>query len=441
MANKDNAEAQTVAGELNQLTTEYDEVKAQIKSKSPRYAALTQPQPLSLKEIQNRLLDDNSLLLEYMLGDERSYLWAVTRTEVSSYELPPRALIEDAAQEFRKLLTAHQPVAGESFDQRQARIKQADAHISEAATALSQMILGPVTGKLGTKRLLIVPDGVLQYIPFQALTVSLKTNGSAGQENTCGDSGEQIPLLVDHEIVNEPSASALALVLRDTSQRQPAPNSIAVFANPVFDVDDPRVKSPGAAQAQSVDATETVKVQGAFRDIGFGEGKIPALPASRDEAEAIMAVAPSGTGMKALGFDANRAAITKPELAQYRIVHFATHGFIDYQHPELSGLVLSRVDRNGRPQEGFVRLHDIYNLKLAADLVVLSACNTGLGKDVKGEGLIGLTRGFMYAGAGGVAASLWKVDDDATAELMKHFYEGMFKRGLTPAAAQCPGRS
>ncbi len=252
MANKDNAEAQTVAGELNQLTTEYDEVKAQIKSKSPRYAALTQPQPLSLKEIQNRLLDDNSLLLEYMLGDERSYLWAVTRTEVSSYELPPRALIEDAAQEFRKLLTAHQPVAGESFDQRQARIKQADAHISEAATALSQMILGPVTGKLGTKRLLIVPDGVLQYIPFQALTVSLKTNGSAGQENTCGDSGEQIPLLVDHEIVNEPSASALALVLRDTSQRQPAPNSIAVFANPVFDVDDPRVKSPGAAQAQSV---------------------------------------------------------------------------------------------------------------------------------------------------------------------------------------------
>jgi CHAT domain-containing protein len=97
--------------------------------------------------------------------------------------------------------------------------------------------------------------------------------------------------------------------------------------------------------------------------------------------------------------------------------------------------VLSLVDQDGRPQEGFVRLHDIYNLKLSADLVVLSACNTGLGKDVKGEGLIGLTRGFMYAGAGGVAASLWKVDDEATAELMKHFYEGMFQRGLTPAAA------
>jgi CHAT domain-containing protein/tetratricopeptide (TPR) repeat protein len=435
VASKDNVEAQTVATQLNQLTTEYDEVKAQIKSKSPRYAALTQPQPLSLKEIQSRLLDDNSLLLEYMLGDERSYLWAVTRTEISSYELPPRAQIEDAAQKFRNLLTAHQPVAGESFDQRQARIKEADDHIWQAAASFSQMILGPVNSKLGTKRLLVVPDGVLQYIPFQALTVPPKTSSSAGQARTPGDSGQQIPLLVDHEIVNEPSASALALVLSDTSQRKPAPNSIAVFANPVFEVDDPRVKSPGAAQAQSADSTESAKLQETFSDIGFGEGKIPALPASRDEAEAIMAVAPWGTGMKALGFDANRAAITKPELAQYRIVHFATHGFIDYQHPELSGLVLSLVDQNGRPQEGFVRLHDIYNLKLSADLVVLSACNTGLGKDVKGEGLIGLTRGFMYAGAGGVAASLWKVDDDATAELMKHFYEGMFKRGLTPAAA------
>src|SRR6266850_1512388 len=436
IARQNKSEAQTIARELDQLTTEYDEVKARIKSTSPRYAALTQPQPLGLKEIQKRLLDDNSLLLEYMLGDERSYLWAVTRTEISSYELPPRAQIEDAAQKFRNLLTARQPIAGESFDQRQAQIKEADDHIWQAAASFSQMILGPVLGKLGTKRLLIVPDGVLQYIPFQALTVPpANAISSARQANTSATAGEQIPLIVDHEIVNEPSASALALVLSDTSQRQPAPNSVAIFANPVFEVDDPRVKSSGAAQAQSANPTETGKIQEIFRDIGFGEGKIPALPASREEAEAIMAVAPWGTGMKALGFDANRAAITKPELAQYRIVHFATHGFIDYQHPELSGLVLSLVDQNGRPQEGFVRLHDIYNLKLSADLVVLSACNTGLGKDVKGEGLIGLTRGFMYAGAGGVAASLWKVDDDATAELMKHFYEGMFKRGLTPAAA------
>src|SRR5205085_9833483 len=100
-----------------------------------------------------------------------------------------------------------------------------------------------------------------------------------------------------------------------------------------------------------------------------------------------------------------------------------------------SGVVLSLLDREGKPQEGFLRLHEIYNLRLTADLVVLSACQTGLGNDVKGEGLIGLTRGFMYAGAKGVVASLWKVDDEATAELMKRFYAGMFTQGLTPAAA------
>jgi CHAT domain-containing protein len=242
--------------------------------------------------------------------------------------------------------------------------------------------------------------------------------------------GERIPLLANHEIVYEPSASALAYVRKDGAPRN-APKSIAVFANPVFDADDPRVTNPTSPNS----STNSTSVGEVFRDLGVADGKVPALPASRDEAEAIMSFAPWGTGLKALGFEANRATVIRPELAQYRIVHFATHGFVDHERPELSGLVLSLVDRNGRPLDGFLRLHDIYNLKLSADLVVLSACNTGLGKEVKGEGLIGLTRGFMYAGAGGVAASLWKVDDDATAQLMTRFYEGMFKRGLTPSAA------
>jgi len=136
-----------------------------------------------------------------------------------------------------------------------------------------------------------------------------------------------------------------------------------------------------------------------------------------------------------LDFDASRTKVLGSELGRYRIVHFATHGLINNEHPELSGIVLSLFDPQGQSQNGFLRLHDIYNLHLPADLVVLSACSTGLGKDVKGEGLIGLTRGFMYAGASGVVASLWKVDDDATAELMKYFYQGMFTKGLSPSAA------
>lgn len=421
------AEAQAIRKEIVQLTTEYDEVKAQIKSRSPRYAAITQPQPLSLKEIQQQVLDGDSVLLEYMLGDERSYLWVVTRDEMTSYELPPRAQIEEAARKFRELLTVYQPVADETFEQRQTRIAEANARLTEKTASLSKLIIGPVIDKLAKKRLIIVPDGALHYIPFQALTIPA-TTGAAGAD-------EQVPLLVDHEIVYEPSGSALALVLTDSAQRKPAPKSIAVFANPVFEADDPRVKPESRVGTLKADSSQKLEVKQAFRDIGLGGGNIPALPASREEAEAIMSVAPWGTGLKAMDFEANRATIMKPELAQYRFVHFATHGFVDYQHPELSGLVLSLVDERGQTQNGFLRLHDIYNLKLSANLVVLSACNTGMGKEVRGEGLIGLTRGFMYAGASGVAASLWKVDDDATAELMKGFYEGMFRKGLTPAAA------
>jgi CHAT domain-containing protein len=176
------------------------------------------------------------------------------------------------------------------------------------------------------------------------------------------------------------------------------------------------------------------KIAEAFRDVNFGL-KIPRLLASREEAEGIMAVIPQGTGLKALGFEASRGTVARKDLDQYRIVHFATHGVLDNENPELSGIVLSLFDQEGRPEDGFLRLHDIYNLNLPVDLVVLSACNTGLGKDVKGEGLIGLTRGFMYAGAAGVVASLWKVDDDATAELMRHFYEALFKKGMSPSEA------
>jgi CHAT domain-containing protein len=149
----------------------------------------------------------------------------------------------------------------------------------------------------------------------------------------------------------------------------------------------------------------------------------------------VAALAPARGTLKAIDFAANRATATSPDLAGYRIVHFATHGLINNQNPELSGVVLSLVDEAGRPQDGFLRLHDIYNLKLGADLVVLSACRTALGKEIKGEGLVGLTRGFMYAGAPRVLASLWNVDDRATAELMKQLYTAVLKEGQPPSAA------
>jgi CHAT domain-containing protein len=224
-------------------------------------------------------------------------------------------------------------------------------------------------------------------------------------------------------------------LLSETTARKAAVNSVAVLADPVFESNDPRIKR--GASNTSDRPSELLVVRRALRDVGVtADGlQIPRLFASRREADEITALAPVRTSLKAVGFDANRDRVFSPELASYRIVHIATHGIINNERPELSGIVLSLFDQQGNSQDGFLRLHDIYNLKLPADLVVLSACSTALGKDVKGEGLVGLTRGFMHAGAAGVVASLWKVDDEATAELMKHFYTALFQKGLPPAAA------
>jgi CHAT domain-containing protein len=347
-------------------------------------------------------------------------LWLVTPRELQSFELPPRAQIESAVGEFRQLLTANQPLANETYDELQQRIATANELLSSRSADVGELLLGSVADKLGNKRLLIVPDGRLQSIPFQALTLPDAT-------------GSQVALLEKHEIAYEPSASALATVRQANTQRKTGSGTVAVFANPVFDAEDPRVKTKSGTPRAPNGHAQLVKQ--AFRDVGQDTKTIPPLPASREEADAIFSVIPWLSGLKAIDFKASRGTIGQTDFTRYRVVHFATHGFVDYEHPELSGLVFSMVDEQGTPQDGFLRMHDIYNLKLPVDLVVLSACNTGLGREVKGEGLIGLTRGFMYAGARGVVASLWKVDDDATAELMKHFYAGMFQKGLSPAAA------
>jgi CHAT domain-containing protein len=165
------------------------------------------------------------------------------------------------------------------------------------------------------------------------------------------------------------------------------------------------------------------------------DGGLHRLMMSRTEAAEIARVVPPNQIFEALDFEANRAMVMGGALSKYRYVHLATHGVIDLEHPELSGIVLSMVDQDGKEQDGYVRLYEIYNLNLPAELVVLSACQTGVGKQIRGEGLIALTRGFMYAGAARVVATLWKVDDTATAALMAQFYKEMFTNGKKPAAA------
>ncbi|HEX8117134.1 MAG TPA: CHAT domain-containing protein, partial [Pyrinomonadaceae bacterium] len=305
------------------------------------------------------------------------------------------------------------------------RVAEADRGYARAAERLSQMLLEPAAAELGDKRLLVVAEGALQYVPFAALPAPEVAGAKRGGVSPS-------PLVAGHEVVMLPSASTVA-VLRSESRARPTgkvPGAVAVIADPVFDADDPRLgRSHPRAREQAAQSSVLRDVVRAADEAGV---RLERLRAAGDEADRIAALAPKSQVLRAVGLDANKARASGPELSRYRILHFATHALVNSQHPELSGIVLSLVDELGRPQDGFFRLHEIYNLapRLGADLVVLSACQTALGREIKGEGLVGLTRGFMYAGAPRVVASLWRVDDQATAELMGLFYEGMLKRGL-----------
>jgi CHAT domain-containing protein len=432
------AEAARIRKELEALVEQYKDVEDRIRAASPRYAALTQPRPLSARQIQQQLLDPDTVLLEYSVGENRSFVFAVTSTSLSSYELPKRSRLEAEGKRVYELLTARTGLLdGKAQTARTTQIERADVEFPKAAGALSALVLGPVAKELHHKRLVIVSDGVLHYIPFAALP-----------DPTANRSRSMKPLVVDHEIVNLPSASVLAL-LREQDRGHPShPGKIAVLADPVFARSDPRVhvniRSAGVlptsftevANAPSTSAYPDELNRSANDVLGSSKHvRLPRLLFTREEAEAITGAASPRKVLKALDFEASRATALNPALQQYRTVHFATHGLIDTEHPELSGLVLSLVNKNGQPQNGFLDLNDIYNLNLPVHLVVLSACKTALGKQVDGEGLIGLTRGFMYAGSPRIVASLWTVSDVATARLMSLFYKAMERDGMSAAAA------
>jgi CHAT domain-containing protein len=412
--------AEKASKEIDALTTEYEQVLARIRETSPRYAALTQPLPLSLKDIQTRVLDSETLLLEYSLGEERSFLWAITQDSISTFELPKRQDVEVAARKVYELVTErNRVIKEETLAQRRLRMARSDEEYQRAASVLSDMILQPAVSQLKGKRLLFVGDGVLQYVPFASLPVP-----------TAGPASSYRPLILDHEIINLPSASVMAALREETAGRSRASKTLAVLADPVFQNDDPRI---GNAESGKISADASTEAYRSAKESGLDS--FVRLRFTREEANEITRLVSSDKRLEALDFAASRANATSAALGQYQIVHFATHGLINNRHPELSGIVLSLVDEKGQAQNGFLRLYEIYNLKLGADLVVLSACQTAVGQEVRGEGLLGLTRGFMYAGAPRVVATLWQVDDRATSELMKRFYQKMLGEGLRPAAA------
>ncbi|MFS8084848.1 MAG: CHAT domain-containing protein, partial [Acidobacteriota bacterium] len=434
-----------ISQKFDQLKAEYEALQGQIRNQNPRNDTLMRPKALTVAEIQAQLQQENTILLEYALGDERSYLWAVTPNSLTGYKLPPRKVLEDTALELYASLTARQldGIVDEGY---QARVQTADGQAYEKALDLSQKLLGPIAKQLGDKRLLIVTEGALQYIPFDALPIpssdEMKTGKPKSESNGKKVGSDQWrfpdrPLLISqHEIISLPSISTLAAIRAEAGQPTSSGKLVAVFADPVFSISDERVPAGAKRQSGNVVATSQTKQEIALRDFRrlTNRGDFTRLAHAAEEADAIQ-VAASGDAWIVKGFAASREQVLGDQIAQYRIVHFATHGIVNTEHPELSGIVLTMTKDDGSPENGFLQLNDIYNLRLSAELTVLSACDTGLGKDIRGEGLMGLTRGFMFAGSRSVVASLWKVDDRATAVLMSHFYEAMLRKGLPPAAA------
>ncbi|HEY6188515.1 MAG TPA: CHAT domain-containing tetratricopeptide repeat protein [Pyrinomonadaceae bacterium] len=431
--------------ELNQLSTEYDSIENQIRAASPRYASLTLPQPLSLAEVQQQVLDDKTTLLEYSLGNQNSYLWAVTQGGVSLFKLPARTAVDQQAIDLRNQLVPTRlrtRIAGIDVAANQTRglgvapAGGADASavsaFATASNALYKTAVEPAASLIADKRLLVIADGALNYVPFEALVTA-----SGGADYAA------LPYLVKtNEIVYAPSASVVSVIRKQSVK--PTGKNVLLVADPVFNSNDPRAKGAAGAPAGTAD-TRGLGLASALTDVaGTPANQTPAtglqlarLTGTRTEADEIAKLTRTsgGTADVWLDLQANEASVQTKDLKNYRVLHIATHGLLDAERPQFTGLVLSLV--GNKTGDGFLRTDEIFNLKLGAPLVMLSACETGLGKEKRGEGVIGLTRAFMYAGAPTVGVSLWSVADRSTADLMTDLYKRMLTgQGMSAVAAK-----
>jgi len=398
--------------EINDLKVQLETIQDNQRQMSSVYAEVKDQLAFDLVDFQRSALTDNQILLEYSLGIEESYLWVVANNEISFFVLPTASAIDRRLDDLRALLEARTPRSGESHEQQEKRIAEADAEYAVAARELSNLILGPVAEKIKGKRLIVVPDGKLNYFPISALPMP--------------NSESDDPILLTNEVIYQPSAQTYALLKKIGQERKDErTKDLLVFSDPVFNPSDERLTGVEVA-AEKPDEQYRFRLVESFSSLSR-------LPASKTEAETV-SNAVGGSEMF-MGFDATRDRLLSTNLADYRVVHLATHGFLDPERPELSSLVFSRYDQAGKQIDESIRMHDIYSMKLNADLVVLSACQTGTGKEIKGEGVMGLNTAFLQAGARSVVSTLWQVEDNAANQLMKEFYGRMVSDGMSPSAA------
>ena len=422
--------------DLEKLQAEYEEIENQIRTASPRYASLTANKPLTLAEVQQNVLDDKTALVEYALQADESYLFVATKSGVSLFKLPGRASIEKLAMDLRAQLIPsklQRRIVGIDVAEANRGLGVATSAPEEvapfvtASSALYKVVVEPAAGLIGDKRLMIVADGALNYIPFEAL---IKTADGA-------DFSSLGYLVKTNEVIYAPSASVVGAIKQQRTK--PTGRAILVVADPVFNSNDARAQKTTGAPASDAEL-RGLGIQGAIVDVA-GSNPTPAanaameglplarLNGTRVEADQISKLA-KGSGGQAdvwLDLDANEDNLAARDISKYRIIHVATHGLLNAERPQFTGVVLSLVGNKTR--DGFVRTDEVFNLRLGSPLVMLSACETGLGKEKRGEGVMGLTRAFMYAGAPTVGVSLWSVADRSTADLMTDFYKRLLSTG------------
>ena len=394
--------------ELNAAEADLEKLHLQIRETNPNYASLQYPEPIHVEAIRSKLLDDRTALVEYLLGEKRSLAWVVAKDKVTTTILPARKQIEEHVAAYRKLL-------GERVSR--LTLEQSLTRINVLSGELYGLLFKPIEKDVrASKTLIVVPDGTLGYLPFEALV-------------TTSGHGKPTYLVEKFAIVYGPSASALVTV--DAMNRQIMPRrELLAFGDPVITVANGYRKT-GSEPPSSESASKLHRLSPSedYAERGFSLAR---LPYTRDEVLAIGKFFPPDQRQLYLGADAREETVKGEKLDDFRYIHFATHGFLDELHPGRSGILLSRAPES--KEDGILQTGEIMRLKLNADTVTLSACSTGLGKLVTGEGVLGLTRAFFYAGARNVAVSLWNVNDSATATLMESFYLNL-RRGLPKSEA------
>ncbi len=376
------AREQELKAQLAAAESDLEAFQFAVRRANPRYADIKYPRPLKSAQIAKGFQGKETALVEFVVGEQKSFAWAVSRGKVTTVTLPPRKEIDGLVAGYRAALSERVSAL---------TVKSATACADALGAELYQKLFAPLEPHLAEARtLVVVPDGSLLYLPFETLRSA------------------DAYLLERFAVSYAPSATALAVIQGARRGAGGEPRGIVAFGDPVY-------------TNAKYDPAEVLSAQAERRF------DLTQLPYTRGEVTGITALFPTAERRTFWGADAREERVKSEDLSRSRYLHFAAHGVIDETHPMRSGIVLSSAPDS--KEDGILQMSEVMRLKLNAEVVTLSACRTGLGKLLRGEGVIGLTRAFQYAGADNVVVSLWNVNDIATAELMKAFYQNL-TRGL-----------